>query len=142
MQRGHRSRFSEWMATQPSATRLASLDVLRAVAIFLVLGRHMPPFTSSSASAPMLTFLHAWECGGWIGVDLFFVLSGFLVAGLLFREHQLFGTIRYGHFLARRGLKIYPAFYVMLGAVVWFAAAHRHTFVSWPTLLSEILFVQ
>jgi peptidoglycan/LPS O-acetylase OafA/YrhL len=48
------------------------------------------------------------------GVDLFFVLSGFLVSGLIFREHQRSGQFHALHFLVRRGLKIYPAFYLMM----------------------------
>lgn len=59
-------------------------------------------------------FLTAMHTGGWIGVDLFFVLSGFLISGLLFREHRKTGGVRIGRFLARRGFKIYPAFYVMI----------------------------
>ena len=51
----------------------------------------------------------AW---GWIGVDLFFVLSGFLISGLLFAELKDSGEISMGRFLVRRGFKIYPAFYV------------------------------
>jgi peptidoglycan/LPS O-acetylase OafA/YrhL len=47
-------------------------------------------------------------------VDLFFVLSGFLVSGLLFQEHKRLGTLSARRFLVRRGLKIYPAFYVLL----------------------------
>jgi peptidoglycan/LPS O-acetylase OafA/YrhL len=49
---------------------------------------------------------------GWIGVDLFFVLSGFLVSGLLFKEYQKFGSINPKLFLIRRGFKIYPIFYL------------------------------
>ena len=70
-----------------SKNRLVALDVLRAVAILLVLGRHMlpcPPETSVWANK----LTNIWINGGWIGVDLFFVLSGFLVSGLLFQEYQ------------------------------------------------------
>lgn len=49
---------------------------------------------------------------GWIGVDLFFVLSGFLVSGLLFGEFNKYGTISPGRFLVRRGFKIYPIYYL------------------------------
>jgi peptidoglycan/LPS O-acetylase OafA/YrhL len=49
---------------------------------------------------------------GWCGVDLFFVISGFLISGLLFQEYKRFGDIRLKTFWLRRGLKIYPAFYV------------------------------
>ena len=79
----------------------------------LVLGRHMgavPPDVPHAVQGA----LQLWLFAGWIGVDLFFVLSGFLVSGLLFREYGRFGRVRAGRFLARRGLRIYPAFYVFL----------------------------
>lgn len=80
------------------------LDALRAIAIFLVLGRHT-------------SVAEVWTRVGWCGVDLFFVLSGFLISGLLFQEYKRFGDIRLGTFWLRRGLKIYPAFYVYTIAV-------------------------
>jgi peptidoglycan/LPS O-acetylase OafA/YrhL len=89
--------------------RLRELDFLRGIAIVLVLFRHQ--FVSDFT-----------QKAGWIGVDLFFVLSGFLVSGLLFKEYQRFGNIRPGLFLIRRGFKIYPIyflFYVLyLGPIV------------------------
>ncbi len=78
--------------------RNRSLDVLRGLAILLVLGRHNEYYS-------------LWQRAGWIGVDLFFVLSGFLISGLLFSEYAETGTINLGRFLLRRGLKIYPAYY-------------------------------
>ncbi len=57
---------------------------------------------------------------GWIGVDLFFVLSGFLVSGLLFTEFRLTQKIRPWHFLVRRGFKIYPLFYIMVGLYLFY----------------------
>ena len=48
---------------------------------------------------------------GWTGVDLFFVLSGFLISGLLFSEYKKRHAIDFKRFFIRRGLKIYPAFY-------------------------------
>lgn len=51
---------------------------------------------------------------GWSGVDLFFVLSGFFVSGILFREYQQKGFIKPKRFLIRRGLKIWPLFYTAL----------------------------
>lgn len=82
-----------------TVNRLRELDFLRGIAIILVLFRHQVLFD----------FLHTM---GWIGVDLFFVLSGFLVSGLLFREYQKFGSIDPKLFLIRRGFKIYPIFYL------------------------------
>jgi len=79
--------------------RLQSLDFLRAIAIVLVIFRHkyLYDFTVTL---------------GWIGVDLFFVLSGFLVSGLLFREYKKHGNFKAKLFLIRRGFKIYPIYYL------------------------------
>jgi peptidoglycan/LPS O-acetylase OafA/YrhL len=59
---------------------------------------------------------------GWAGVDLFFVLSGFLISGLLYSEYKKRQDISFKRFFVRRGLKIYPAFYVLI--VATFAAQH------------------
>ena len=125
--------------TTPPAKRSAALDALRALAVLLVLGRHFPEPPPGSA---LPAWMEVWQRGGWIGVDLFFVLSGFLVSGLLFREYRRFGEISYGHFLARRGFKIYPAFYVMFAAVLLYAGHMGRAFVGWPLVFSEALFVQ
>jgi peptidoglycan/LPS O-acetylase OafA/YrhL len=79
--------------------RLRELDFLRGIAIILVLFRHEHLFDFTSKM-------------GAFGVDLFFVLSGFLVSGLLFREYLKFGDIKPGLFLVRRGFKIYPVYYL------------------------------
>jgi peptidoglycan/LPS O-acetylase OafA/YrhL len=97
--------------------RSIALDLLRAIAILLVLGRHTVPGTGESS--PLFgSVLNLWRQGGWIGVDLFFVLSGFLVSGLLFRELKIHKHILIGQFFARRGLKIYPAFFVFILATL------------------------
>lgn len=93
--------------------RNQNLDVLRRIPILLVLGRHFDVF-------PL------WTRIGWAGVDLFFVLSGFLISGLLFTEKLRFGTIRIRRLYVRRALKIYAPFYAYL--TVTFAllrAAHQ-----------------
>jgi peptidoglycan/LPS O-acetylase OafA/YrhL len=106
------------MARRPQAPthaqpRLQQLDVLRGVAVALVLGRHMGARPLNVPFAIQSMF-DVWARVGWVGVDLFFVLSGFLVSGLLFHEYGRSGEVRVGRFLARRGLRIYPAFYVFL----------------------------
>lgn len=82
-----------------------------------------------------------WHRGGWVGVDLFFVLSGFLVSGLLFREHGNFGVIAAKQFLIRRGFKIYPAFWVFMAVTVAEAFLLHGRFHP-KAVLSELLFVQ
>src|SRR6266704_4580413 len=77
-----------------------SLDVLRGGAILLVIGFHLDPFG-------------VWR-GGFVGVDLFFVLSGFLISGLLFRDFTNHGQIQLIGFWLRRAFKILPPLYIFL----------------------------
>lgn len=77
---------------------------------------------------------------GWSGVDLFFVLSGFLISGLLFDEYKQLGHIHIGRFWIRRGFKIYPSFYLLTSiSVLALAAIHR---LTTGKLLSALFFVQ
>lgn len=127
-------------AGERARPRLRGLDALRALAVLLVIGRHMD-VTLEVDPARFGPLLAAWQRGGWLGVDLFFVLSGFLVSGLIFDEHARTGGFRPLRFLVRRGFKIYPALWVMLGA--------RLLHLDWlgqpfqpAALLHELLFVQ
>ncbi|WP_374315738.1 acyltransferase family protein [Microbacterium sp.] len=75
--------------------RFAGLDGLRAVAVVLVVVYHLFP----PALVP----------GGFVGVDVFFVISGFLITSLLLREHDATGRIRLGAFWVRRARRLLPA---------------------------------
>lgn len=96
-----------------ASTRMLGLDLLRLLAVVLVLGRHMedPPRIFPGF---LQTLLDRWHLSGGLGVDLFFVLSGFLVSGLLFAEFKKHGDLSVKRFYLRRGWKIYPAFYFLL----------------------------
>lgn len=113
--------------------RSTILDCLRGVAVILVLFRHYH-------FSKFLTEI------GWIGVDLFFVLSGFLVSGLLFKEYKKTSAIKPLHFLARRGFKIYPLFYTFLViTILAFLALEligRESDLNIHRMLFEVLFVQ
>ncbi len=92
--------------------RVFSLDVLRGFAILLVLVRHMPEGAAASGAAAFFYQI------GWTGVDLFFVLSGYLISGLLYAEADATGGIRVGRFWLRRGFKIWPAYFACYGGWV------------------------
>ncbi len=112
--------------------RLISLDVLRAVAIFLVIGFHADWDAVSIQCAP-------WKIGGWVGVDLFFVLSGFLISQLLFNEIKKTKTIRVPRFLLRRFWKIYPPLFVLL-VFSWFFQLYLLKWnVPLTALISELV---
>ena len=55
-----------------------------------------------------------WEGNGWVGVEIFFTLSGFLIATLLLREEEKFGRIDWRSFWVRRILRIWPLYYTVL----------------------------
>lgn len=86
---------------------LPALDGLRAVAVLAVMAFH--------AGMPFAR-------GGFLGVDVFFVLSGFLITTLLLTEHDRLGRIRLRNFYARRGLRLFPALAVLLAAAAVYAA--------------------
>lgn len=97
--------------------RNTALDLLRLIAVLLVLGRHLE--ICPEALNPVLHQVTVvWHRGGWVGVDIFFVLSGFLVSGLLFQERLKQNRNHFKRFLIRRSLKIYPAFWVFLIATI------------------------
>ena len=73
--------------------------------------------------AVVLDHLVDWPRGGFVGVDVFFVLSGFLITGLLLREHERTGRISFGDFYRRRVKRIVPAATIVIVATVvasWF----------------------
>jgi len=111
-----------------SGRRLRELDFLRGIAVILVVMRHqhLSWFTTNM---------------GWIGVDLFFVLSGFLIASLLFREFLTFGNIDVKRFLIRRGFKIYPVYYIFFGVYFLFRLIEGFD-ISDMRLFPELFFVQ
>lgn len=95
----------------------------------------------------MVLFRHSGlECFlsriGWAGVDLFFVLSGFLVSTLLIKEFKKRESVDVVRFLIRRGFKIYPAFYFFLFATIIYSAFLTHQWPAKQNILAEVFFVQ
>lgn len=114
--------------------RLQSLDALRFIAVAMVLLRHMTP-DSAYQNINRIT------AAGWAGVDLFFVLSGFLIGSLLMAEAKASGAINLRRFYVRRSLKIYPAFIVLLLTYGLVEKGFGENF-TWLGLLCELTFTQ
>jgi peptidoglycan/LPS O-acetylase OafA/YrhL len=94
------SAYESYRATKS----FGSLDALRGLAILVVVWHHAGGAASTSLFARR----------GFLGVDLFFVLSGFLIVTLLLRERDARGGICLPRFYARRALRIFPLYYMVL----------------------------
>ena len=101
-----RTAFYPWQ--QFMATNFfGSLNGIRAMAILAVLWHHVE---RSVPSSTLLVLNH-----GHLGVDMFFIMSGFLIVTLLLRERDRSGAISLGKFYSRRSLRIFPLYYAILG---------------------------
>ena len=92
-----------------AAARLSNVDVFRAVAVLMVVLYHF-----------------GWLPYGYLGVDLFFVISGLLVSRLLIRDFRARRPIHYLRFVVARGFKIWPSYYALLAIGSAFAYLAYH----------------
>jgi peptidoglycan/LPS O-acetylase OafA/YrhL len=100
-----------------TSPKLLALDGIRGIAVLAVMACHYERFLPDGRwFAPV----HQLLLSGWIGVDLFFVLSGFLITGILLRTRM---TANYfSAFYMRRFLRIFPLYYAVLSLVLLLAA--------------------
>jgi peptidoglycan/LPS O-acetylase OafA/YrhL len=97
----------------PHESRVPVLDGLRGLAILLVLVHHGIYFTPANPTEEtFVKVVGGWDAWGWIGVDLFFVLSGFLITNILLATRHRPGYFR--NFYARRTLRIFPLYFLSL----------------------------
>jgi len=116
-----------------SESRVFGLDFLRAAAILLVLVAH-----ASFMFLPLTHQLEAWWMLGHLGVELFFVLSGFLIGAILARQAEQ-ARFAVGRFWLRRWLRTLPNYYLFLAVNIVLA---RWTEGSWPHAAPYAVFLQ
>src|SRR6266404_5827071 len=100
------------MRVSESFSYRPDVDGLRAIAVLAVIGFHAAP---------------AWVAGGFVGVDIFFVISGYLISGIIL-DNLVRGTFSFADFYSRRIKRIFPALSVVLAAVLAY---------GWLVLLSD-----
>ncbi|MEZ5141943.1 MAG: acyltransferase family protein [Acidimicrobiales bacterium] len=113
-------------AEEPGGRRIPyvpALDGLRGVAVLAVVLYH----------AEFGLFGHQLALGGFLGVDAFFVLSGFLITGLLLSEWTATGTLAFGRFWAHRAKRLLPALFLTL-----FGVALYSQFLAGPDVLDQL----
>jgi peptidoglycan/LPS O-acetylase OafA/YrhL len=113
--------------------RIKELDGLRAVAVGLVVIGHVLSEGSATLSPWSMPFRD-----GSLGVMIFFVLSGYLITSILFREKEKTGTIALAGFYMKRSLRILPASYFYL-SVVAVLSGFSLVSVSWQQLATAYL---
>lgn len=112
--------------------RQPGLDLLRAIAIIIVVFYHTGIFG--------FALPYGWHRFGWVGVDLFFVLSGYLIGGQLLAALARGQGINFPHFFARRALRILPAYFVILA--IYFSLPSLREFPEISPLWKFLLSVQ
>jgi peptidoglycan/LPS O-acetylase OafA/YrhL len=91
---------------------IRALDGVRGLAIFLVLLIHLLQSNNKPTGSLLINIVLKVKQSGWIGVDLFFALSGFLITGILI--DSLGEKHYFRNFYARRALRIFPLYYGIL----------------------------
>lgn len=103
--------------------KIETLDGLRGLAALLVLWAHFPLIGESSLSK-LSKLLSTYTYAGYIGVDIFFALSGFLITRILLVEKYQ-GTLSFRRFYIKRFLRIFPIYYLSI-LVVGFMITWKH----------------
>ena len=119
--------------------RIHVLDSLRGVAILSVFMYHAFFWNGMRADWWLARAVLTLTRPAWLGVDLFFVLSGFLITGRLLDQRHAGTRDYYAGFYARRALRILPLYYTTLlagGLVMWWAGE-----TSWKFLAASALFM-
>ena len=125
-------------ATQPPAlSYIPELDGLRAIAVILVLINHYVPTSIAS--------MWRLKAVGWVGVDLFFVLSGFLITRILIETRTR--ETYYRDFYVRRTLRIFPLYYCVLVVIfsamlLWHHGAAYRELAHWGNPLWSWLYLE
>jgi len=123
-----------------------NLDGLRFIAAFLVILDHAQFFKSINHE-PLSSYFSLYLAHtGEMGVNLFFVLSGFLISFLLMSEHKITGTVNLGKFYIRRILRIWPLYFayglgIILLSGVFFRAVGMIEPVSFGDTITNIIFL-
>jgi peptidoglycan/LPS O-acetylase OafA/YrhL len=117
-----------------ASPRIGGLDFLRAVSVLLVLVEHALDFRGAS---PLKKFVLGTSS---LGVEVFFVLSGFLITWMLAGELQRKRSIDYVGFYRRRIARLMPVFFLYIFVVVGYLSL-QHRPVPWGAVTAAMLYV-
>lgn len=113
----HSPQTAHHTSTQADGSHIPVLDGVRGVAIVLVLFHHFTLYAGVRPAAYIDKIYYKLAEASWCGVDLFFVLSGFLITGILLKTKARPNYFR--NFYTRRCLRIFPLYYGTLAVLFW-----------------------
>jgi peptidoglycan/LPS O-acetylase OafA/YrhL len=114
---------------------IGALDGIRGLAVLMVFASHYGDFAQNTHSTLLLTAERVKEAG-WLGVDLFFALSGYLITGILWKTRKNTNKVR--SFYAKRVLRLFPVYYAVWIFLVGYSAV---TSRNWePHVFLEYIF--
>jgi peptidoglycan/LPS O-acetylase OafA/YrhL len=113
--------------------QIPALDAMRTFAVLFVIAHNFTNSYLEQGGTENVFSRLPFVRGGWIGVDLFFVLSGYLIGKQLWRELLQTQTINVSRFILRRGLRIWPLYFFFLFFVVAFLGRGSFPFGRWWT---------
>ena len=133
------------VSRRPTLRRLTAhqqaLDGLRGVAVLLVIGSHLAFLLGLQPPTPWLGVNRLLQ-GGFIGVDIFFVLIGFLITSLILAEIMDTGQFSLRRFYIRRALRLLPALYVLLAIVFVVSVWNGFPIASqWEATRAALLYI-
>lgn len=111
------NRLRESFSQNAGSKRAVELDAIRGLAIMLAVGSHLNRPSGNALLDWIQTPAMRW---GAIGVDIFFVLSGFLIGGMIIREIDTTGGFNIKKFLTRRAFRLWPVLYLFVVAHMLF----------------------
>jgi len=124
---------------------VVGLQTLRGIAVFLVVASHLHTIVSTDplfTKVTPLPWLNQALSRGFLGVDIFFVLSGFLITSLLFKEGENSIRSKLKSFYYRRALRILPALYALLIVSLVIAIWEGSSLIyQWNSTWSALLFI-
>ena len=120
-------------SSQPSSSHIVALDGLRGFAVIMVLLTHLTPYARQGNRA--LEWGYKVIQSGIYGVDLFFVLSGFLITAILLKTRD--SPTRWRDFYVRRALRIFPLYYFVLFLIFGVGHFFHSDSVSYENLASH-----
>ena len=119
-------------------TKIKGFDGLRALSVIFVILTHLGIYTTAQ-SPGWLPERAAPIISGTTGVQIFFVLSGFLITSLLIKEYETTGTVSIKNFYIRRAFRILPLYFLCV-VLTWFVDVYVWPVASTPSLIFAATF--